>query len=123
MLYELFVLILLVVKINIICSCSLQIGVTVLEDNIQSNFYYLMTVVTGWVVDGGTTSLPCVYLEGTESCSDPHVLRSPNCPMIEAGTEMTFLLTTRKPLGEMKMLHIWISCTGNSPSWYSSPRH
>ena len=56
-----------------------QRGVSVLEDNHPRDTYvYLITVITGWRDNAGTTSTVGLCLTGENGTSDRHLLRDPN---------------------------------------------
>jgi len=86
-------------------------------DNIPlANYFYLVTILTGWKKGGGTTSLPGIILQGSKAKSLRHVLYHPDREF-DAGSEHTFLLATLQDLGTLKSVQVWISCTGPYPSW------
>jgi hypothetical protein len=99
---------------------SLQTNVTVLMDNPVGGaaaYVYVLTVITGWVQDAGTTSVPTVTLVGARGSSFQHALFDPWNPTFDAGSEKTFMLTTKHSLGALTQLHVWSSLSGFNPTW------
>jgi hypothetical protein len=96
----------------------LQANVTVLMDNPPNGEYvYVLTVITGWLRGAGTTSVPTITLVGQRGCTYMHALYDPFSPRFEAGSEKTFLLTTKHSLGELTHMHVCSSLSGRNPTW------
>ena len=78
---------------------------------------YLVTVVTGWFRDAGTSSIPTICLSGSRGDSYRYALYDPVHPEFSPGSEKTFILTTKEYLGELNKLHVMTSLSGHRPKW------
>ena len=78
---------------------------------------YILTVMTGWFIGAGSSSIPTFYLKGTRGRSNCHALFDPINTFFEAGSEKTFLMTVNDNIGELTDLVIWISLSGANPIW------
>lgn len=91
---------------------------TFLDDNpTNANYYYLVTVMTGWKADGGTTSTVGMYVTGKLGRSVRHVLLDPQTEPFQMGAEDSFILAEPKCLGPLKNVCVWHDCSGVSPGW------
>ncbi|XP_054856793.1 polycystin family receptor for egg jelly-like [Eublepharis macularius] len=82
--------------------------------------YYLVTVYTGSRLESGTTADVFIELIGQNAVSDAHRLEHPTFPTLFRAAVDTFLLTTKKDLGDIISLHVWHNNGGSSPNWYLS---
>ncbi|XP_048195309.1 polycystic kidney disease and receptor for egg jelly-related protein [Perognathus longimembris pacificus] len=95
--------------------------VIILPDNDPyDNICYLVTVFTGSRCGSGTRADVFVQLKGTESTSDVHCLSHPYFATLYAGSINTFLLTTKRDLGDIRSIRVWHNNEGTAPSWYLS---
>ncbi|XP_005379562.1 PREDICTED: polycystic kidney disease and receptor for egg jelly-related protein isoform X2 [Chinchilla lanigera] len=95
--------------------------VVVLPDNDPyDSVCYLVTVFTGSRCGAGTTANVFVQLRGTEGTSDVHWLSHPHFGTLFRGSISTFLLTTKRDLGDIRSIRVWHSNEGKAPSWYLS---
>ncbi|KAI0233653.1 hypothetical protein LSAT2_016128 [Lamellibrachia satsuma] len=92
--------------------------VVLMDNEDKSDYYYLVTVLTGWVNGGGTTSAVAFYIAGNWACTKTHVIYDPDTYLLEAGSEKWFLLAAKQSLGDLRRLTIWHSSNGLFPSWY-----
>ncbi|XP_077166176.1 polycystin family receptor for egg jelly-like [Paroedura picta] len=81
---------------------------------------YLVTVYTGSRLGSGTTADVFVELIGQNGVSEVHRLEHPAFPILFRAAVDTFLLTTKKDLGDIVSIHIWHNNGGSSPNWYLS---
>ncbi|NWX90256.1 PKDRE protein, partial [Nothoprocta pentlandii] len=81
---------------------------------------FLVTVYTGSRFGAGTTADVFLQLIGQDGTSDVHCLKHPHFPSFHQGSTDTFLLTTKKDLGDICALRVWHNNQGPSPSWFLS---
>ncbi|XP_048371306.1 polycystic kidney disease and receptor for egg jelly-related protein-like [Sphaerodactylus townsendi] len=81
---------------------------------------YVVTVYTGSRVGSGTTADVFIELIGQNAVSDVHRLQHPTFPILFRAAVNTFLITTKKDLGDIFSLHVWHNNGGSSPNWYLS---
>ncbi|KAH0616380.1 hypothetical protein JD844_027425 [Phrynosoma platyrhinos] len=85
------------------------------------NIRYLITIYTGSRPGAGTKANVFIELIGQNGVSKVHQLKHPKFPRIlRSGSIDTFLLTTKKELGEIFSLHIWHDNCRFGPNWYLS---
>ncbi|KAM5336037.1 polycystin family receptor for egg jelly [Glossophaga mutica] len=95
--------------------------VIVLPDNDPyDNVCYLVTVFTGSRCGSGTRANVFVQLRGAEGTSDAHCLSHPHFKAFYRGSINTFLLTTRRDLGDIQAVRVWHNNEGKAPAWYLS---
>uniref|UniRef100_G1PU54 Polycystin family receptor for egg jelly n=1 Tax=Myotis lucifugus TaxID=59463 RepID=G1PU54_MYOLU len=93
----------------------------VLPDNDPyDNICYLVTVFTGSRCGSGTRANVFVQLMGTQGTSDVHCLSHPHFKTLYRGSVHTFLLTTRRDLGDIQSIRVWHNNEGHAPGWYLS---
>jgi len=96
--------------------------VTILADNDpKDRYYYLLTVLTGWKNQAGTTSVVSFYMTGSDGISRTHVMMDEDKELFLTGAEDWFLATEPDGLGELEMVNVWIDCTGLFPAWSVFP--
>ncbi|KAK2186506.1 hypothetical protein NP493_198g04020 [Ridgeia piscesae] len=93
-------------------------GVIFISSADDANYYYLLTVITGWKRDAGTSATVAMYMIGSLGVSDTLVLADLSRFVHEAGAECWFLVATPSSLGQLRTLRIWHNCSGIFPSWY-----
>ncbi|NWI14588.1 PKDRE protein, partial [Crypturellus soui] len=81
---------------------------------------YVVTLYTGSRMGAGTTADVFLQLVGQDGTSDFHCLQHPHFPSFSQGSTDTFLLTTKKDLGDICALRVWHNNKGSSPSWFLS---
>ncbi|NXA53841.1 PKDRE protein, partial [Nothocercus julius] len=81
---------------------------------------FVVTLYTGSRLGAGTTADVFLQLVGQDGTSDVHCLRHPHFPSFHQGSTDTFLLTTKKDLGDICTLRVWHNNKGPSPSWFLS---
>ena len=96
----------------------LQQGVIFISTALDAKYYYLLTVITGWKRDAGTSATVTMYMIGTLGVSEALVLADPSRFVHEAGAECWFLVATPSSLGQLRTLRVWHNCSGIFPSWY-----
>ncbi|XP_028934523.1 polycystic kidney disease and receptor for egg jelly-related protein [Ornithorhynchus anatinus] len=95
--------------------------VVVLPDNDPfDKVCYLVSVYTGSRAGAGTTADVFVQIIGTQGASEAHCLRHPDYRPFLRGRADSFLLTTRRDLGDVYSLRVWHNNRGGSPHWYLS---
>ncbi|XP_044753714.1 uncharacterized protein LOC123313081 isoform X2 [Coccinella septempunctata] len=114
---------------------SIAICFVVLEkDNVMKAIYFLSDVVrddrfgyliiinTSFRLGSGTTSNVMIRLKGLKGSSEPHVLNYPDPLMLllQRREENWFILATRKNLGPITEVELWIDGVGSDPSWNCS---
>ncbi|XP_045635448.1 polycystic kidney disease and receptor for egg jelly-related protein-like [Ursus americanus] len=99
----------------------LRLHVIILLDNDPyDKVCYLVTIFTGSRCGAGTKADVFVQLKGTEGESDVHCLSHPYFPTLYRGGINTFLLTTKRDLGDIRSIRVWHNNEGKAPSWYLS---
>ena len=99
-----------------------QRSVTILADNDpKDRYYYLLTVLTGWKNQAGTTSVVSFYMTGSDGTSRTHVMMDEDKELFLTGAEDWFLATEPDSLGELEIVNVWIDCTGLFPAWSVFP--
>ncbi|XP_044084546.1 polycystic kidney disease and receptor for egg jelly-related protein-like [Neovison vison] len=99
----------------------LRLHVIILLDNDPyDKVCYLVTVFTGSRYRAGTRADVFMQLMGTEGASDVHCLSHPHFTTLYRGGINTFLLTTKRDLGDIHSIRVWHNNEGKSPSWYLS---
>ncbi|NXA39959.1 PKDRE protein, partial [Eudromia elegans] len=81
---------------------------------------FLVTIYTGSRLGAGTTADVFLQLIGQDGTSDVHCLQHPHFPSFCQGSTDTFLLTTKKDLGDICAMRLWHNNKGPSPSWFLS---
>ncbi|XP_042325589.1 polycystic kidney disease and receptor for egg jelly-related protein-like [Sceloporus undulatus] len=81
---------------------------------------YLVTVYTGSRLGAGTTADVFIQLIGERSVSDVHCLRHPEYLTFFRGSINTFLVTSKKDLGDIYCLRAFHNNEGTSPNWFLS---
>ncbi|XP_077978705.1 polycystin-1-like protein 2 [Glandiceps talaboti] len=99
--------------------------VIVLSDNDpKATFNYHVTVFTGARAGAGTTAHVALTITGAWGKSITHILNpstsESNRKVLQSGGVDSFLLTTRKYLGELKSIRLWHDNANKSPSWFVS---
>lgn len=93
--------------------------VLILEDNFPGDKnYYLLAVFTGCRVNAGTNANVGVRIDGSDSSSHSHILKSSRRKVLTRNSEDWFMIQTPQPLGVIKQIHVWHDNTGSSPDWY-----
>ncbi|XP_040493031.1 polycystic kidney disease and receptor for egg jelly-related protein-like [Ursus maritimus] len=99
----------------------LRLHVIILLDNDPyDKVCYLVTIFTGSRCGAGTKADVFIQLKGTEGESDVHCLSHPYFPTLYRGGINTFLLTTKRDLGDIRSIRVWHNNEGKAPSWYLS---
>nr|CAI9693719.1 unnamed protein product [Rangifer tarandus platyrhynchus] len=94
--------------------------IVLLDNDPYDNVCYLVTVFTGSRCGSGTRANVFIQLHGTEGSSDVHCLSHPQFTTLYRGSICTFLLATKKDLGDIHSLRVWHNNEGRSPEWYLS---
>lgn len=95
--------------------------VIVLQDNDPfDKVCYLVTIYTGSRLGAGSTADIFIQLMGRSSLSDTHCLRHTKYATFGRGAINTFLLTSKKDLGEVYSFRVWHNNGGFSPHWFLS---
>ncbi|XP_055441485.1 polycystin family receptor for egg jelly-like [Bubalus kerabau] len=94
--------------------------IVLLDNDPYDNVCYLVTVFTGSRCASGTRANVFIQLHGTEGSSDVHCLSHPQFRTLYRGSICTFLLVTKKDLGDIHSLRVWHNNEGRSPEWYLS---
>ncbi|KGL76395.1 Polycystic kidney disease and receptor for egg jelly-related protein, partial [Tinamus guttatus] len=81
---------------------------------------FVVTLYTGSRLGAGTSADVFLQLVGQDGTSDVHCLQHPHFPSFHQGSTDTFLLTTKKDLGDISALRVWHNNQGPSPSWFLS---
>uniref|UniRef100_A0A8C4J5U9 Polycystin family receptor for egg jelly n=1 Tax=Dromaius novaehollandiae TaxID=8790 RepID=A0A8C4J5U9_DRONO len=81
---------------------------------------FLVTLYTGSRLGAGTKADVFLQLIGQDGTSDVHCLQHPHFPSFRQGSTDTFLLTTKRDLGDICSLRVWHNNKGPSPSWFLS---
>ncbi|XP_014919036.3 polycystin family receptor for egg jelly [Acinonyx jubatus] len=81
---------------------------------------YLLTIFTGMRCGAGTRANVFIQLKGTEGDSNVHCLSHPYFTTLSRGSINTFLLTTKRDLGDIHSIRVWHNNEGRAPSWYLS---
>ncbi|XP_055958185.1 polycystic kidney disease protein 1-like 2 [Patella vulgata] len=95
-------------------------GVTLLEDNCREDqYYYLITVYTSFVREGGTMSNVSFDIYGEKNNTDVRKLSDGVRKGFKAGSVMHFLMAVPETLGNLQYLRIWHdnAGTGKYASW------
>ncbi|XP_032706920.1 polycystic kidney disease and receptor for egg jelly-related protein-like [Lontra canadensis] len=94
--------------------------IILLDNDPYDKVCYLVTVFTGSRYRAGTRADVFIQLMGTEGASDVHCLSHPYFATLYRGGINTFLLTTKRDLGDIHSIRVWHNNEGKSPSWYLS---
>ncbi|XP_059743190.1 polycystin family receptor for egg jelly [Bos taurus] len=94
--------------------------IVLLDNDPYDNVCYLVTVFTGSRCGSGTRANVFIQLHGTKGSSDVHCLSHPQFTTLYRGSICTFLLATKKDLGDIHSLRVWHNNEGRSPEWYLS---
>ncbi|NXI89978.1 PKDRE protein, partial [Psophia crepitans] len=95
--------------------------IVVLPDNDPfDEVSFLVTLYTGSRWGAGTKADVFLQLIGQNGESDVHCLRHPHFPSFQQGSIDSFLLTTKKDLGDICSFRVWHNNKGPSPSWFLS---
>ncbi|XP_067150528.1 polycystin family receptor for egg jelly [Apteryx mantelli] len=81
---------------------------------------FLVTLYTGSRLGAGTNADVFLQLIGQDGTSDVHCLQHPHFPSFRQGSTDTFLLTTKRDLGDICSLRVRHNNKGPSPSWFLS---
>ncbi|KAF6206442.1 hypothetical protein GE061_017675 [Apolygus lucorum] len=88
------------------------------EDNYVEDWYLMIIgVYTGMRCNAGVKGSVSIQLEGSNSSSRVHVLRSKAQDTLQAGNDDWFKILTKKPLGIIKSVRIWLNY-GKRCDWY-----
>jgi len=96
-------------------------GATPLSDNLPTdNYYYLISVQTGFGRDCGTKSKIGFVLSGENADSGVRKLTDDKRKAFKAGSICNFLMGVEEPLGPLTHMRIWHdnSGKGSAKSWY-----
>ena len=88
-----------------------------MDNEDESKYYYLVTVMTGLRKGGGTSAAIVLCIAGNWACTKFHVFYDPDNCLFEAGSESWFLLAAKQSLGDLRTVTVWHSCTGVFPKW------
>ncbi|XP_055250859.1 polycystin family receptor for egg jelly [Moschus berezovskii] len=94
--------------------------IVLLDNDPYDNVCYLVTVFTGSRCGSGTRANVFIQLHGTDGSSDVHCLSHPQFTTLYRGSICTFLLATKKDLGDVHSVRVWHNNEGRSPEWYLS---
>ena len=94
--------------------------IVLLDNDPYDNVCYLVTVFTGSRCGSGNRANVFIQLHGTKGSSDVHCLSHPQFTTLYRGSICTFLLATKKDLGDIHSLRVWHNNEGRSPEWYLS---
>ena len=95
-----------------------QQGVIVISTGEDSDYHYLVTVITGWQRNAGTSATVAMDMVGSLGVIETLVLADPTRCVHESGAETWFLIATDETLGELSELRVWHDCSGIFPSWF-----
>ena len=95
-----------------------QQGVIVISTGADADYHYLVTVITGWQRNAGTSATIAMDMVGSLGVIDTLVLAEPTRCVHESGAETWFLVATDETLGELSELRVWHDCSGIFPSWF-----
>ncbi|XP_041364618.1 polycystic kidney disease protein 1-like 2 [Gigantopelta aegis] len=99
----------------------LQWGVSLLEDNFcEDSYFYLITVYTGMIRHGGTTSKIEFNMIGEKGDTGVRVLTDGVRKEFGSGSVLHFIIAVPHSLGRLQCLKIWHDNSGKGPwaSWY-----
>ncbi|XP_041364035.1 uncharacterized protein LOC121379459 [Gigantopelta aegis] len=99
----------------------LQWGVSLLEDNFSEDcYFYLITVYTGMIRQGGTRSKIEFNITGEEGDTGIRVLTDGVRKEFGAGSVLHFIMAVPLPLGHLQCLRVWHDNAGKGSwaSWY-----
>ncbi|XP_044084550.1 polycystic kidney disease and receptor for egg jelly-related protein-like [Neovison vison] len=94
--------------------------IILLDNDPYDKVCYLVTIFTGSRYRARTRADVFMQLMGTEGASDVHCLSHPHFTTLYRGGINTFLLTTKRDLGDIHSIRVWHNNEGKSPSWYLS---
>ncbi|XP_077614026.1 polycystin family receptor for egg jelly [Crocuta crocuta] len=97
-----------------------QYVITLPDNDPYDKVCYLLTVFTGIRCGAGTRANVFIQLKGTEGDSNVHCLSHPYFTTLYQGSINTFLLTTKRDLGDIHSIRVWHNNEGRAPSWYLS---
>ncbi|XP_070574001.1 polycystin-1-like protein 2 [Ptychodera flava] len=93
--------------------------VSILDDNDPFALYrYDVTIHTGYRRGAGTSATVTITLYGTESQSEPHVLRDKTRQVLQRGETDSFLVTTSRSMGDVEAIRLWHDNSGDYPEWF-----
>ncbi|XP_033125654.1 polycystic kidney disease and receptor for egg jelly-related protein-like [Anneissia japonica] len=96
-------------------------GVTPLKDNDpRDKIKYEITVFTGVKKRSGTSATVSFMISGDEGGSGIRVFQDEKRKIFERGGIDTFILTTKRTLGQLIHIRIWHNNKGKHPSWFLS---
>ncbi|KAI0208686.1 Polycystic kidney disease protein 1-like 3 [Lamellibrachia satsuma] len=93
-------------------------GVIFISTAVDAEYYYLITVMTGWQRDAGTSATVAMYMIGSLGVSETLVMADPTRFIHDSGAECWFLVATTANLGRLLYLRVWHNCSGIFPSWF-----
>ncbi|XP_041362675.1 uncharacterized protein LOC121378528 isoform X2 [Gigantopelta aegis] len=99
----------------------LQWGVSLLEDNFREDcYFYLITVYTGMIRQGGTRSNIEFNITGEKGDTGIRVLTDGVRKEFGAGSVLHFIMAVPVSLGRLQCLRVWHDNSGNGnwASWY-----
>ncbi|XP_032201600.1 polycystic kidney disease and receptor for egg jelly-related protein-like [Mustela erminea] len=94
--------------------------IMLLDNDPYDKVCYLVTIFTGSRYRARTRADVFMQLMGTDGASDVHCLSHPHFTTFYRGGINTFLLTTKRDLGDIHSIRVWHNNEGKSPSWYLS---
>lgn len=93
---------------------------SLLDNNGDDTYEYIITVYTGSRRNAGTTANVGCLLIGKYGVSYPRALYDPRFPAFQKSGVSTFLVKTDFDLGDLHSLQIWHDNSGKNPSWFLS---
>ena len=93
---------------------------SLLDNNDEDAYEYLITVYTGSCKDAGTSASVGCILVGKYGISDPRALYDPRFPTFQKSDMNSFILKTYYELGDLQSIQIWHNNSGEKPSWFLS---
>lgn len=84
----------------------------------SDNYFYEVTIYTGFVYDAGTTAHVSITINGSECDLGPKLLYDPTRQCFQRSAIDTFLISSRDLIGTVSYLQIWHDNTGLAPSWF-----
>ena len=84
----------------------------------KDNYWYKVSIQTGYESGSGTTAEVFLILIGTEGRSTPRKLHNPNGKCFLRGETNVFLLSFPYGFGHIVEIQVWHNNTGDSPGWF-----
>lgn len=90
-----------------------------LDDNHPNdNYYYEVSIQTGFDMNAATTADVFIILQGSENELAPKKLHNPNRTCFNRGEIDYFLIAAPRSVGRLESVELWHNNAGESPGWY-----